>query len=287
MCAAVLAQPQPAPQPAGWVARLGLRIERRGDRSVLARRAHVGPLRVQRALYPEGHGVCHVVIVHPPGGVVGGDELRTDVDVSAEASALITTPAATKLYRSAGAAARVATHLRVAGGGSLEYVPQESMAFEGCRVRAELAVALDAGARFVGWEVGVLGRPAAGDRFAHGTFEQRIHVERSGRPVLIERAAHVGGDERLAAAWGLRGCAVVGTMIVVGATGLLDDARAALARRAGEAASAVTMIDEDVMVARYLGDDARAALAGFEAVRGVVRPTLLGRPAVAPRIWAT
>jgi len=61
--------------PAGWEAHLELRFEREASRAVLAARRHIGPLRVQEALYPEGPGVCQVIVVHPPGGIVGGAEI--------------------------------------------------------------------------------------------------------------------------------------------------------------------------------------------------------------------
>lgn len=269
----------------GWAARLTLAVDARAGRSVLTRRAHVGPLRVQRSLYPEGEGVCHVVIVHPPGGVVGGDTLELEVEVASGAHALVTTPAATKLYRSAGALARLDARLRVADQGGLEYLPQESIAFEGCRARSQLTIDLAAGARFVGWEVAVLGRSAAEPGFARGSFEQRLVLERDGRPLLIERACHDGGHVRQRARWGLAGHAVVGTMIMVGPAGAVEALRAASAF--STSTMAATRLETDVTLVRYLGDDPRAALAAFEAMRGIVRPALFARPAIAPRIWAT
>ena len=116
-----------------WEARLALDIARRGDRSLLARRSHSGPLVVQKALHPEGPGVCQAVVIHPPGGIAGGDRLALAIDVGERAHGQLTTPGATKWYRSTGAAARQTLDARVGTGGTLEWLPQEAIVFDGAR----------------------------------------------------------------------------------------------------------------------------------------------------------
>ena len=76
-----------------WRAELALDYRLQDGRTVLARR-HRGPLQVQKALYPEGQGLCHTLLIHPPGGIAGGDSLSIDVAVQSGAQALITTPGA-------------------------------------------------------------------------------------------------------------------------------------------------------------------------------------------------
>src|SRR6187399_900454 len=107
--------------PAGWNARLELRFEREAARTVLTTRRHVGPLRVQKSLHPEGAGVCQAIIVHPPGGIVGGDSLAIAIEAGAGAHAQLTTPGAAKWYRSAGSVARSTTALRLAAGALVEW----------------------------------------------------------------------------------------------------------------------------------------------------------------------
>lgn len=247
---------------------------------MLARAQHRGPLRVQRPFYPEGDAVAHIYVLHPPGGVVGGDRLALSIEVEPDAAAVITTPAAAKLYRSNRRLARVEVRARVAAGACLEYVPQETIAFAGCHARTSVRVELEPGARFFGWEVIALGRPAAGEAFATGELTGRLELWRAGRPVAVERTHVEGGGELLSAPWGLRGHSVVGTMMCAGVT--VDVASALTSGRAS-----VSRLEPDVVVARYLGDDPFEARHCFEALRSAIRPSLLGLPAIEPRIWAT
>jgi urease accessory protein len=253
----------------------------------MARAAHRGPLRVQRPFYPEGDRVCHVYLLHPPGGVVGGDSLATALSARAGAAALLTTPGATRLYRSAGPAAIARTRIEVEAGASLEHLPQETIAFSGCEAALSLEIDLAPGARYLGWEVVALGRPAAGETFSSGSLEQWIALRGAGRPVYVERAVYRGGEERLGARHGLAGHPVTGALVAVGPLGDVRRLCTHLRGRRGPGLASATLLEEDVLLCRYLGDEAADALACFEEVRRMIRPVLLGREAIAPRIWAT
>ncbi|WP_303908751.1 urease accessory protein UreD, partial [Thiohalomonas denitrificans] len=154
-------------QSSGWKARLELGFEPRAGRTVLAKRIQRGPLAVQRPFHP-GDGACHVYLLHPPGGVVGGDELSVRAAAAAEAGALITTPGATKFYRSAGPRAYMEQRLNVADGGALEWLPQENIVFPGALADIRTRIDLKGQAGFIGWETLCLGRPAADERFDAG-----------------------------------------------------------------------------------------------------------------------
>jgi len=253
----------------------------------LRERQHRGPLQVQRAFYPEGADLCHVYVLHPPGGLVAGDSLEVNVRVDLGARVLMTTPAAGKVYRGNGGPVATQRHrLSVAAGASLEWLPQETIAFDGAAVELATRVELEPGAAFLGWEILCLGRPAAGERFTRGRCRQRFEVWRAGRPLCLERASILGGAPVLDAAWGLRGAPVVGTLLAVAPDGAfaLDDLRATGAAP-GELAS-VTVVG-DVLVCRYLGASAERARAHLARVWTLVRPRAIGRPATAPRIWST
>jgi urease accessory protein len=286
----------PAAQ-AGWSATLELGFGARDGATALRRRRHAGPLQVQRAFYPEGHGVCHVYVLHPPGGLVAGDELAIDVEVDAGAHALVTTPAAGKVYRSPAPdrAARQGQRLAVADGGALEWLPQETILFGGARARLVTQIELAGAARFVGWEIVVLGRPACDEPFGAGRLGQRIELYRDGEPLFVERTVLDGvdgGAAALAAPWGLQGRSTLGTFFAApSAPGLLDALREV--PHAGAEAGAFSALTEldgpggGVLVARTLGDGAARARAWFAALWAAARPALLGRPASSPRIWTT
>ena len=268
-----------------WRGKLALTLAPRHGRTILVRRRHRGPFLVQSPFHPEGP-VCHLVLLHPPGGVVCGDALALDARVETGGHALLTTPAATKLYRSAGPQSRIDQTLRVADGAVLEWLPQETIAFAGTSSRLDTRVLLCGSARFVGWEVTCLGRPACGERFASGALNQSFELWRDGEPLLLDRAAWVGGAPALDAPWGLDGVCVTGTMLVAS----VEEDAAAIARAAAgsvEGVRAAVSVVDGVLVGRCLGRSAEHARRAFVRVWEALRPGLLGRAACLPRIWAT
>lgn len=273
--------------PVGWEAVLELGFERAGSATRLVRRRHRGPLRVQRPFHPDRDGPCQVIVLHPPGGVVGGDRLLLDVAVGERAEALITTPGATRFYRSAGASALQQTTLRVGPGGLLEWLPQEMLLFDSAHARIDTRVELAPGARFLGWEITGLGLPASGRAFERGACLSRCEIWREAEPLWIDRAHFCGGDERLEAAWGLAGHSVSASLIFVGGgASALDVVRAQLAERPFDGRAAATRLGE-VLVCRALAHSTRHVLDLFSAVRDRLRCDILEEPASTPRIWAT
>ncbi|WP_291994154.1 urease accessory protein UreD [Candidatus Accumulibacter sp. ACC003] len=271
----------------GWQARLTLGFERRGEKSALVRCEHYGPLRVQKALYPEGPEVCHAIVLHPPGGIAGGDSLEITVSAAPAAHALLTTPGAGKWYRSGGRQARQSLRLRVGEGGMVEYLPQETIVFDGAEAQMQTQVELAAGAVFCGWEILCLGRTAAGERFSRGQLELATRIERDGRPLWLERGRLRGGSSWLDAAAGLAGRPVSATLLLAGRAVERDwlDACRALPVADGVLAG-VTALPE-VLVARCLAPGSEAARAWLTEVWKQLRPLALGRLAVPPRIWNT
>ncbi len=268
----------------GWKAGLTLDFIRCADRTEL-RRSHVGPLVVQRPLYPEGD-VCHAYLLHPPGGVVGGDELRLEASVLEGASGLITTPGACKFYRSNGMAGVQSQLLVVASAASLEWFPQENIYFDGCQARQSTTVKLDRLSRFIGWEINCFGRSTADTAFHGGDVKTHLQVQVDNKPALQE-LLRVRGSSDINRISGLRGCSVSGTLIV--AAGDCFDAgwqqmlREILKQTDG---FAVTCVD-GILLVRYLGDDSEQARDGFIAAWELLRPVALQRSASVPRIWAT
>ncbi|HEY9199195.1 MAG TPA: urease accessory protein UreD [Gammaproteobacteria bacterium] len=279
----------------GWRGELRLELARAGTsheasggaRTVVAARRHRGPLNIQRAFYPEGE-LAHLYLLHPPGGVVGGDELHIDVDVQSGAQALITTPASGKLYRSDGREASLRQTLRVAAAASLEWLPQETIVYAGAQARMSTRVELEAGGRFIGWEMLCLGRPACAETFTHGRLLQRFELWRDGAPLWLERARFEGAASALAAQWGMQGLPLAATLVATADDkDLLQRVRAAVDMQAGEAENFSATRLDGVLVCRYLGTEAQRARNCLAAAWAEIRRSVLGREPCAPRIWNT
>ena len=275
-----------AAQPTGWQARLSLGFVHRPAqaRTVAAAVDHVGPLRIQRPFYPEGD-ICHVYVLHPPGGVVGGDGLHQQAGCAPDARALVTTPGATKFYRSAGTTALVRQQLTVEAGASLEWLPQENIFFPGARVDIGTDIHLQADAQLVAWEINCLGRPVINEVFSDGQLQSRLRLFVDGRPLLME-TQRITGPRHLTAAAGLRSHPVQGVMLAWKVDPALVDAVQEQVAQSASALVGATLLD-GLLVLRVLGDNAERVRALMASVWSLVRPHVLGRAAHAPRIWAT
>lgn len=267
----------------GWHASLRLGFARDGTTTRLAQRRHAGPLRVQKALYPEGPAICHAVVVHPPGGVAGGDTLDIAVDAGDGAHALLTSPGAAKWYRADGRPAHQRVALAAGAGAALEWLPQETILFDGADATLEHEVELAPGAAYIGSEILCFGRAASGERFTRGALRQRTRIRQGGRLVWHEQGRLAGGDALLGSPLGLGGRHVCATLLGVGRPAppaLLAGLRAA------DAGLGLTQL-RNVFVARYLCDDSEAARHALLRVWQALRPHLLGLEARTPRIWHT
>jgi urease accessory protein len=275
--------------PAVWRAALALEYERRGARTLLASRRHDGPLVVQKPLYPEGDAPCHTILVHPPGGIAGGDELAIEARLGGGTHALFTTPGATRWYKANGCGARQRVRLEVAAGGCVEWLPQENLLFDAARATLHADIALAEGARYLGWEIVCFGRVAAGERFTAGGLRQATTIRIGDRLVWNERAVLDASDRLFSSRIGLAGRTVTGTMLVAGAA-----IPPAATERCRELAAGVRAADlvgvsslPQVFAARYLGHSAERCRALFAALWAALRPATLGREACPPRIWRT
>jgi urease accessory protein len=268
---------------AHWHAELQLQFIASADRTVLASRRHVGPLVVQRPFYPEG-GACHVYIVHPPGGVVGGDHLHLDVQVEKGAHALITTPAATKFYRSSQQKQAVVQQELSITQGALEWLPQEAIYFDQSVVRTRTRVNLDSSSRFIGWELSCYGRRACEEQFDDGHIHQAFELWRDEQPLLLDRLQIMGGSLMQQASWGLSGMSALGTLLAYPANG--DDVTAVRECGVDALQLSCTLVDE-VLVCRCLSVDGLQLKQQLLKVWQCLRPRIIGRDARLPRIWAT
>jgi urease accessory protein len=290
------------PAAEGWRARLDLRFAARDGVTRLVYNRHDGPLRLIRAL-PLDDGRCQAVIVHPPGGLVGGDRLDLDIALGPEARVLCTTPGAQKWYRAERPGARARTRIVLEAGAALEWLPQPAIVYDAAQVDQTLDLVLAADARTIGWECLVLGRAAMGERFARGALRQRLALSVDGAVRWAEHTAAAAGDRLFASPLGWGGRSVSCTVWAAARADAIDDAiddalrdawRAALDTacaavdgRAARLEGAATRPAPGLLAARLLADDSQAVMRVAQALWSLARPQLLGAESGPPRIWAT
>jgi urease accessory protein len=270
-----------------WNARLEIGIAMRGGVSVAVHRRHTGPLRLQKPLYPEGPGVAHLLVIHPPAGIAGGDRLEIDIDVGNAAQALVTTPGATKWYRSGGSRAHQDVALAVADGACLEWLPQESIVFDGADMDASTTIACERGARCIGWDIVVLGRGASGERFERGAVRQNLSLSCDGLILWRERARLVGGDPLLGSPVGWNGHSVAGVFWAWGSAMPEPDLERCRATTMARPDAGITVLGDGLVVARALSDSVESIRELFHELWTIIRPSIASRCATSPRIWAT
>jgi urease accessory protein len=272
-----------------WHAELRLDYAREGTRSV-ARFAHEGPLRILQSLWPEGDAICHNVLVHPPGGLVGGDTLRLDVQCGEGSHGLVTTPGASRFYRSEGEAAVQDVRIRMAPGARLEWLPLEALYYSGCRAENRLRMELAPGAQLLGWDVAALGLPQANQPFVRGSVLQHLELGHA----WLERGRIAADDTRLLdGPLGLAGHRCLASLFVASGSDwprplreqLLDAARAVMEPHALARSAGATAPGPRVIVVRVLAPLVEPALQLLKAVRRAWRPLLWQVPASEPRGW--
>lgn len=273
-----------------WHAQLDLDYRLEQQRST-ARFRHDGPLRILQSLYPEGDAVCHNVLVHPPGGLVGGDTLDIRVRAAPGSHGLITTPGASRFYRSEGELAQQRTELTLEPGARLEWLPLEAICYSGCRAENRLTLRVAPGAEFIGWDVTALGLPNAGKPFEHGTLQQ--HIEAPG--VWLERGRIDAGDVRLLQSpLGFAGHRCIASIFFIAGSPIardrreaaLDAARSLIDHHALQGSAGVTSPHAEVIVLRALAPVVEPAMQLLRQVWMAWRAELWKLPGQPPRIWA-
>ncbi|MGH8630585.1 MAG: urease accessory protein UreD [Burkholderiales bacterium] len=269
-----------------WRARLSLGYELEDGHTRLKSRGHEGPLLVQRPFYPEGPALCQTIVVHPPGGIAGGDTLELSAAIGKRAQAQFTTPGATKWYRGFARTASQHVHIEVGAGGLCEWLPQENIVYDGAQAATSLEADLEEGATWCSWDFTCLGRPESAAPFESGRLRQRVMLRRRGQPLFREQALLEGGSELLASRAVLDGRNAYGALIVAGPA-----APPALVERAREIVNACATAGVSSMgallVARWVGERVEEGRSLFTSLWAVLRPWYAQRMAVIPRIWNT
>lgn len=271
----------------GWLGELKLAFVADESRTYLARKNHQGPLVIQKTLYPEGQNVCHGIILHPPGGVAGGDCLVLEADLDAKANVLLTTPGAGKWYKANNSIARQTIKFNLKENASIEWFPQENILFNGANVHLSATVELSKDSTFAGWDILCFGRQAKLEKWNEGLLRQHLKIYRDQKIIWHERA-YLDADSRLMnSKTGLDGCAVVGSFIIAASN--LSEGDVTECRKLTlptHARYGLTYFNH-VFCARYIGQSSEEAKQYFESLWKLLRPSYSGRQASRPRIWNT
>lgn len=268
----------------GWQAILELSLQKINGKTCLLPKQRLGPLTVQRPFYPEGD-VCHVYVLHPPGGVVGGDRLKLAVNARPGSHGLITTPGAGKFYRSAGKTAQLQQQFNVAEDAVLEFLPLESIYFPATELSSKISVNLQLTSKFVSWEIHCFGLPVNNEDFTDGNVLLNTEVTVDGK-LLLHDKLKIDSLE-FGRTSGLRGNRVYGSFVVYSqmiSDALLDTMQSL---QAESGIAGVSCLEPCLLVARYLGDSTEHAQIYFRKLWQMLRPIALGLDACAPRIWNT
>lgn len=285
-----------APGKRDWYAGIDLGYAKRPNKTALTRSAFKGPLRVQRPFYPEADGCCHTYLLHPPGGLVIGDQLSIQAHLEAESHALITTPSAGKIYGAKGLdyPQRQRVNLRVEKDACLEWLPQETIVFDSANGFLNTRIDLISNAKVFAWDMVRLGRRASGESYQSGRCQQSVELWRDGRPVFIERNQFNSGEPLIEASWGLQNTSTSGTLF---ATLEVDrdhidqwsqalDSLSENPKYQGHNLWGITQ-KQGVFIARFMGDSVSLGRAGFEYLWREARPLFNQKQAAVPRIWNT
>ncbi|MFN6564836.1 MAG: urease accessory protein UreD [Nostoc sp. ChiSLP01] len=268
----------------GWHGKLNLVYADRRNTTQLIYTHQQAPLKVQRPFYPEGQKVCHSVILHTAGGVVGGDRLSSHIHLQPHTRALITTAAASKIYRSNGLQARQNIQIQVDAGACLEWLPQETILFNGAIYQQDLRVELATGASFLGWEITRFGRSARGEKFLQGEWRSHTEIWQQGVPLWIDRQWLPASEEVFQSFHGLAGKPITGSLVWLGdavSPEIVEKIRV-LGNGVGEIG--VTRLEHGLLC-RYRGDSTSEVRNWFIDIWQVLRVSFLNRGKCIPRVW--
>ncbi|GKS69281.1 urease accessory protein [Nitrosomonas sp. PY1] len=271
-------------------AKLSLKFSEIDGTTRLVEKDRFGPLLVQKPLYPEGNEICHVVVIHPPGGVVSGDELELSAKIGPSAKAQITTPGAAKWYKSNGRTARQAIKIDVDTGGMLEWLPQETIFFNNTSVAIDHQVSLQDDSIYLGCEILCFGRTASGEIFNNGKIKQRTSIKRNGKTIWLEQISLNGEDSAQNRSLALGKHTVCATLLLSGKlipAAVIDQARQECISIINNRGQVGISQLKSVLVVRYLGPSSEVARQVMLCCWNLFRQEFFGRIGITPRMWNT
>lgn len=272
---------------AGWRASLELEYERRLAKTCLVKKQHCGPLMVQKPFYPEAEQCCHTYLIHPPGGIAGGDQLYINAQINDNSHVLITTPAATKFYRSIGPQALQQQILNVSSNAILEWLPQETVYFSEANVVNKTIFHIHPTTSLFAWEIQCLGLTAQQQDFELGSCIQRLEVWQQNKPLILETNRFIGGDQQLQSACGMNGYKALATFIIKDPKQCLDNSIIMAVKSNYHSIVTASTYVHGFFIIRALAEYAEEIKNYFTQVWHYARPLMIAQDACPPRIWKT
>ncbi|PMB21409.1 urease accessory protein UreD [Fischerella thermalis] len=270
-----------------WHGNLHLVYAYRQNQTQLIFNQNQAPLKVQRPFYPEGQEVCHSVILHTAGGVVGGDRLSYNFHLQPHAQALITTATAGKIYRSHGRIAKQTIEIKVDEHACLEWLPQETIVFDSALYRQDIIVKLATNSHYLGWEITRFGRSARGEKFLQGEWRSHTEIWQQGKPLWIDRQWLPGREEVFHSSHGLAGQPIVGSLVYIGreiSPEIVEKARNLWQLPIPHPQIGVTRLEHGLLC-RYRGSSTAEVRNWFIGVWQLLRMSFLSRGSCVPRVW--
>jgi urease accessory protein len=283
-----------------WLANLALNFNYTALGTQLSKTRRNGPLTVQKAFYPEGRDCAHIYLLHPPAGIVSGDQLHVEINIDDHAHTLVTTPGANRFYRARtdaniGISKQVQiTTLNVKNHAKCENFPQETIVYNAADGFNTVDIYLTEQSVYLGWDISCMGLPSSDQLFTQGQYSQLNRVFVEGTLQYHDRIAITAKNNLLHHPAGLAGNSVFATFLVYAPQQLNKSQRKKLIEAMrdiienNQAKKYISITDIDgLVVIRYLGHHAEQCKNFFLLLWQVIRPLTVKKKATQPRIWYT
>ncbi|MDR9405280.1 MAG: urease accessory protein UreD [Halothece sp. Uz-M2-17] len=273
--------------PSPWCGFLQLKYQQRDKKTQPIETYTKAPYKLQRPFYPKRQQICYTTILHTAGGIVGGDQLSQSIQLQPKAHAVITTAAASKIYRSRALTASQTVKIDVGENACLEYLPRETIVFNGAQYQQQLHVNLASTGTFLAWEILRFGRSARGEEFLHGNWRSRTEVWQNGQLLWVDCPSLSGDKNILESPHGLGGYPLVGTLVWLGkpiSLELITEVRNLWHETETTGEAGTTALNSGLLC-RYRGNSRAEVINWFTNIWRLLRQFDGKEPPVTPRVW--
>jgi urease accessory protein len=284
-----------------WLANLSLEFTLTPGGTQLTRTKRNGPLTIQKAFYPEGRECAHIYLLHPPAGIVSGDELRINIEVNEKAHCLVTSPGANRFYRARedltiGDSKQIQhCELFINKMAKCENLPLETIIYEGANGFNTVDVHLKKDSNYLGWDMTCLGLPRSDQFYKNGSYTQLNRVYCEDKLIYHDKVGIKPNNKIYKHIAGLNNYSVFATFMAYSSIGKFTDLerkslrtklRDCMVEANAEHKFSISQIRQ-LLIIRYLGEHAQECKTLFIQLWQILRPLYLNKEANIPRIWHT